>query len=372
MFNNIIGIISAPETSIKLGELTNKRPFSTVPIASRYRIHDFALSNLAKSGIDDVVYCTETPQSSLLHHLKSGKPWNMSRKNGGLLLNFRSSNSQAASNELQQLFQLSQGETYFDSKTYVVINTSIHNIYAADYKDLILLAQGDDVDLVGYYKVASAKDAKLMGTPTFTLDGNRINYLSQLASSRDEKVAIDLGIYVMRVGFFKKVIAEAINNTNATTLWQALQMLGGEYNFLGQEHSGYVGIIRDLPSYYNVQKEIVTSAVQKDLFYRLGQMATNSYDEAPTYYHENAKVEQSLLATGCRVYGSVNNSVIARRVMIGKNSVIENCVIMNHVIIGENVRLKNMIIDKETKISDNTELSGTEQVPYVIPQKLEV
>lgn len=370
MFNDILGIISAPERHIRLGSLTDTRPFATVGLASKYRMVDFSLSNFAKSGIDDVVYCTESPSTSLLRHLKSGKPWDMSRKSGGLLLNFQTNTGMnASSNELQQLYQLMKEEVTFRGKSYIVINTGVQNIYAADYKDLILLAKGSDVDLVGYYKVDSAMKPGNQHLPTFTLDGNRIKYLSQLALLQEGDVSLDLGVYVMRVGFFKKLISDAITNTNATTFWQALQMFGGQYNFLGQEHKGYVGVVRDLQSYFRVQQDIVQAEVQDELFYRHNQMSTTSYDEAPTYYHPKAEVNQSLLATGCRISGSVKNSVVSRRVRIGKNSVLENCIIMNNVEIGENVRLKNVIVDKDTKISDHVELAGTDQIPFVIPVK---
>lgn len=370
MFNDILGIISAPERQIRLGTLTDTRPFATVGLASKYRILDFSLSNLAKSGIDDVVYCTESPSTSLLRHIRSGKPWDMSRKSGGLLLNFQTNIGNGASNnELQQLYQLMKEESALRGKSYVVINTGIQNIYAADYKNLILLAKGEDVDLVGYYKVDSAMKPENQHLPTFTLEGNRIKYLSQLALPHEGTVSLDLGIYVMRVGFFKKIISEAITNTNATTLWQALQMYGGQYNFLGQEHKGYVGVIRDLKTYFNVQQDIIKADVQEDLFYTYRQMSTISYDEAPTYYHPKAEVHRSLLATGCRISGTVKNSVLSRRVSVGKNSVVENCIIMNNVEIGDNVRLQNVIIDKDTKVTDNLELSGTDQIPFLIPVK---
>ncbi|MGL4663030.1 MAG: glucose-1-phosphate adenylyltransferase subunit GlgD [Culicoidibacterales bacterium] len=373
MFNDILGIISAPERHIRLGTLTDTRPFATVGLASKYRIVDFSLSNLSLAGIDDVVYCTENPSTSLLRHLKSGKPWDMSRKSGGLLLNFQSNvGMNTSSNELQQLYQLMKEESTFRGKSYVVMNTGIHNIYAADYKDLILLAKASDVDLVGYYKVDSAMRATNQHLSTFTLEGNRIKYLSQLAHLHEGDVSLDLGVYVMRVGFFKKLISDAITHTNATTFWQALQIFGGQYNFLGQEHNGYAGIIRDLQSYFNVQQDIIKAEVQDDLFYRYHQMSTTSYDEAPTYYHSKADVQSSLLATGCRISGTVKNSIISRRVSLGKNSLIENCIIMNNVEIGDNVRLKNVIIDKETKIADNIELSGTDQIPFVIPVKTQM
>ena len=50
----------------------------------RYRIIDFVLSNMANAGITNIGVATESNYSSLMDHIKSGKPWDLDRKNGGL------------------------------------------------------------------------------------------------------------------------------------------------------------------------------------------------------------------------------------------------------------------------------------------------
>lgn len=374
MFNNILGIITTPETNINLGELTQKRSIETVGLASRYRVIDFSLSNFMHAGIDDVVFCAKTPTPSLLRHLRNGKPWNMSRKRGGLRLDFCNNGGENAVNsELHQLYRLTQDDTIFKGKTYVIINTRLQNIYAADYKKLVDAAKSESVDFVGCYTLVSSEKESYTGLPTLTTDeNNTIQYFSQLASTTKEAVALDLGVYVMRTGFFKKIIADAITHTNATTFLEAMQLSNESSNGIAKQHKGYVGVIRDVQTYFSVQKDMVKKEVQEDLFYRFHQMATQSSDEAPTYYNAKAKVKNTLLATGCRISGNVENSVIARRVTIGKNTKIENCIIMNQVEIGDNVRLKNVILDKEAIIRDNVELSGTEKIPFVIPEKSKV
>ena len=58
--NNCIGIINLDENEQKTIELTRRRPLASLPIAGRYRIIDFVLSNMVNSGITNVgIYAKE-------------------------------------------------------------------------------------------------------------------------------------------------------------------------------------------------------------------------------------------------------------------------------------------------------------------------
>ena len=48
---NCIGIINLDENESRMGELVINRSLASVPIAARYRIIDFVLSNMTNSGI---------------------------------------------------------------------------------------------------------------------------------------------------------------------------------------------------------------------------------------------------------------------------------------------------------------------------------
>ena len=73
-----------------------------------------------------------------------------------------------------------------------------------------------------------------------------------------------------------------------------------------------------------------------------------------------------MVANGCLINGSVENSIISREVKIGKGSVIKNCIIMQKCEIGENCFLDSVIVDKDVKVESGTSLLGTAHAPYVI------
>ena len=81
-----LGIIFSNIHNETIDELTRKRTTASIPFGGRYRLIDFALSNLVNSGVDNVGILAQTNYQSLMDHLGSGKDWDLSRKNGGLII----------------------------------------------------------------------------------------------------------------------------------------------------------------------------------------------------------------------------------------------------------------------------------------------
>lgn len=59
MLNDYMSILTLNEDDTAIKGLTKKRPLASIPIAGRYRIIDFVLSNLVNSGIRNVGILTQ-------------------------------------------------------------------------------------------------------------------------------------------------------------------------------------------------------------------------------------------------------------------------------------------------------------------------
>ena len=77
-------------------------------------------------------------------------------------------------------------------------------------------------------------------------------------------------------------------------------------------------------------------------------------------------VKHSLVANGCTIDGSVENSIVSRSVKIGKGAIIKNSIIMQKCTIGENCMIDSAILDKDVKIEKGVKIIGTKQNPQVI------
>ena len=81
-----VGIIFSNIHDENIPELSRRRTMASVPFGGRYRLIDFALSNMVNSGITTVGIITKSNYQSLMDHLGSGKDWDLARKTGGLIL----------------------------------------------------------------------------------------------------------------------------------------------------------------------------------------------------------------------------------------------------------------------------------------------
>jgi glucose-1-phosphate adenylyltransferase len=57
---------------------------ASVPFGCRYRLVDFALSNMVNSNISNISIITHYNYQSLMDHIGSGKDWDLARRSGGI------------------------------------------------------------------------------------------------------------------------------------------------------------------------------------------------------------------------------------------------------------------------------------------------
>lgn len=74
---------------------------------------------------------------------------------------------------------------------------------------------------------------------------------------------------------------------------------------------------------------------------------------------EESHVSNSLIANGCIIEGRVENSILFRRVRVGRNAVIRNSIIMQHSVIGEDAELDYVVCDKNSVIQPEAVLKRT-------------
>ena len=73
----------------------------------------------------------------------------------------------------------------------------------------------------------------------------------------------------------------------------------------------------------------------------------------PQYIGEDANIKNSILVDGCRVFGSVENTVLSHGVTVGEGSIIKDSVIMSNAKIGKNVVIEKAMIGEGAIIEDN-------------------
>ena len=151
--------------------LNYARPLASTPIAGRYRIIDFVLSNMVNSGITNVGIYAKEKYRSLTDHLGSGKDWDLSRKKGGLYI-FSPENTKYNNN-----YGFRTGDVYsiLANIDYIEKSPEEYVIVAPSY----MLCSIDYNDLLKYY---GSNVLEMLNNPvkTFTYFGFRFLTLEQI------------------------------------------------------------------------------------------------------------------------------------------------------------------------------------------------
>lgn len=362
---NCIGIIYSNGPDDSYEALSKSRPDYMFPFGGRYRIIDFALSNMSNSNLSHVMLYAGKNIRSTLDHIGDGKNWELNRRNNGLMINPPSYDSLSG--------EKCEVQTYFDSLPFYEYTKADH-IYLQNpmfiCKNNIRQAYDvfvdDDYDAMLFYSRMADPEGRYINMQKLILDasGNFVNVGLHLGTQ--ETVDLFLGRAFVKKQVFIDVLKDAVERGNAKTLIQALLNNKNRLKIGVYAVEDYVSIIRDIRSFYQANMDLLHPEVYNELFYQGGMVYTKSKDEPSTLYKAGSLVRNSLIANGCIIEGQVENSIIFRGVRIHKGAIIRNCILIQKTTVEEGAVLVNTISDKYAHIESGLSLVGSAMKPYVI------
>lgn len=361
IISGTLGIVFANSHDALLGEMTKTGSMAAVNYGGRYRLVDFALSNLSNAGVGKVGVVTKSNYYSLMTHIGNGKPWDLGRKKGGvaILPPYVSPDAQVYKGKLEAIYGIL--EYLQESKEEYVVVCDSDVVANVDIRKLLTYHKEKNADIT----VVTAHGKKPFGQKDmmhyeFASDGKitAVNF--------DPADDCDYSLDIMVIG--RELL---INIVNAETAQGRVSLSHGifenynKHNIYGYKHEGYSKVIDSIDSYFEANLDLLCSDVRKDIFNRNNPIYTNSRDDMPAKYGLKSVVKNSIIADGCIIEGTVKNSVLFRGVKVAKGAVVENCVLMHGTEIGENTKVNNVIADNFVKVSDNNNIGSEKEVVYI-------
>jgi len=328
---------------------------------------------MVNSGITNVGIFAKEKYRSLTDHIDSGKDWDLSRKKGGLSI-FSPENT-----ESQNQYPYRNGDIYNilsnidyikkSEEEYILVAPScmVCNI---DYSGALKYHKASNNYITMIYKNIDNANTDFKGNLTLNLDNNNkvINVGSNIGVF--DRTDIYMETYIMKRTDFIDDIYNLINTGDYLYLEDYIIESVKDKQIGAYEYNGYLKCIKSIQAYFEASKDLLNVDIAKELLYSDRKILTKEKNESPTIYTETAKVENSFIASGCVIEGTVKNSIIFRKVHIEKDVVIENSVIMQNCIIGEGAELNNVIFDKNINLAHGKELRGDENYPIVIEKNI--
>jgi len=105
--------------------------------------------------------------------------------------------------------------------------------------------------------------------------------------------------------------------------------------------------------------------VRRELFYKNGLIYTKIKDEPPARYLQGSSIQNSLVANGCIVEGTVENCILFRGVKIKAGSAVRNSIILQNNEIYSGASITNAILDKDVKVLEGKVLQGDPTAPFL-------
>ena len=363
---NALGVIFANSYDNLVPELVAERTMASIPFAGRYRMIDFTLSNMANSGVDNVSIIVRKNYHSLMDHLGSGREWDLTRKRGGLNIipPFAERSIKLYSGRVDALASVltwlsAQKERYVIlSDSNIAMNFNFNKLLEAH------IESGADVTMV--YNRSEIPDGARNDNYTIRIDAN--GRVTELLSNdyRPGMQNLSMNLYIIeRESLIQLVRDAAVRGLvyfERDILARNLSLL----NVKAFEYTGYAARIADMKSYFDENMRLLQPGNVDKLFDSANPIYTKIRDDNPTRYLEGSKVKNCLVADGCVIEGTVENSVLFRDCTIKKGAVVKNSVLMQDTIVEENCSVDYVVTDKNVHITTGKQLCGTDSFPVFV------
>ena len=385
----VLGVVLAGGKGERLMPLTKYRAKPAVHFAAKYRVIDFALSNLVNSGIYSIYVLVQFKSQSLNEHIE--RAWQFSGALRGR--DFFTTLVPAQMWQGEHWFQGTADAVYQNlhlitlyRADQVCIFASDH-IYKMDVSQMLDYHYEKKADVTVAANVVPASEASQFGCIKTDKSGRIIEFLEKPITPPEIPglpgfCYVSMGNYIFdRVILEDSLITDAQQPTSHDFGRDIIPSLVAQkahvyaYDFSTNElpHFKYesekishwrvdkpywrdVGTIK---TYWEAHMELLFVDSEMTLYNPLWPIRTVSFADPPSYSYPSEGnaciVDQVLQAEGSRILGAeVQKSVLSRNCAILPRAKVEESIIGQGVVIGKNCHIRRAIIDSYNMIPEGT------------------
>jgi glucose-1-phosphate adenylyltransferase len=369
-------IVLAGGAGGRLELLTEERAKPAVPFAGTHRLIDFPLSNCHNAGLSDVWIVQQFNPISLSDHLANGRPWDLDRTIGGLLLlqprlgagdrgGFQTGTADA-------LWRNAPLIREFGPEAVVVLSADA--VYVQDYGALVeehmsgdaavtMVTTEVDPEEAGRYGVVQARDGTVRDyaykpdEPAGNLVANEVfvfgpdpllETLEELAREAGDDDLDDLGDELL-----PRLVADGAARESRFT--------------------GYWRDVGTVDAYFECHQELLDDPPPIDLDDPSWPVLTRApARHASARVLPEASVSGSMLAPGATVAGTVERTVIGRGAVIEAGAVVRDSVVLPGAIVRSGAEVVRAVLDDGVRIGRGAAVGAPDGAVALIGMRSEV
>ncbi|HGI9083120.1 TPA: glucose-1-phosphate adenylyltransferase [Streptococcus agalactiae] len=367
MKNEMLALILAGGQGTRLGKLTQSIAKPAVQFGGRYRIIDFALSNCANSGINNVGVITQYQPLELNTHIGNGSSWGLDGIDSGVTVL-----QPYSATEGNRWFQgtshaIYQNIDYIDriNPEYVLILSGDH-IYKMNYDDMLQTHKDNLASLTVAVLDVPLKEVSRFGIMNTDSNDRIVEFEEKPEHPKSTKAS--MGIYIFDWKRLRTVLIDGEKNgidmsdfgKNVIPAYLESGERVYTYNF-----DGYWKDVGTIESLWEANMEYIGEDNKLHSRDRSWKIYSKNLIAPPNFMTEDANVKDSLVVDGCFVAGNVEHSILSTNVQVKPNAIIKDSFVMSGATIGEGAKINRAIIGEDAVIGDGVVIDGSKEVEVI-------
>lgn len=340
----------------RLYDLTRETAKPAVSFGGKYKIIDFPLSNCINSGIDTVGVLTQYQPLALNEYIGNGAPWDLDRFRGGVSVlppyqgNEKSDWYKGTANAIYQNIDFIK---QYDPK-YVLILSGDH-IYKMNYAKMLNQHKKSGAVCTIATITVPIDEATRFGICN-TLDTGEI-YEFEEKPKYPKNDQASMGIYIFNTDTLIKYLeldeadGRSANDFGKNVIPNLL--MSGE-KLYSYKFTGYWKDVGTIASLWESNMDIIGDEPKINILDKTARIFSRNFARPPQYVGENSEIRNSLISEGCKIFGTVENSVLSGGVVVEEGATVRDSVIMDNVVIEKGARVYTAIVDADSVICKNS------------------
>ena len=377
--NSTLAIVLAGGRGSRLKQLTDSRSKPAIPIAGKFKIIDFPLSNCINSGIRRIAVVTQYRSHTLNQHVQRG--WNFLQSDLNEFVELWPAQQQTAN---ESWYQGTADAVYQNLVTIGDINPDYILVLAGDhvYKQNYSVMLREHIEKKADISVACievpVEEARDFGVLGIDQDENIISFVEKPENpptipGNPERSLASMGIYIFNASKLSENLASDAFNTHSSHDFgkDIIPSSIGSYKIVAHPFSRsciqnvsydepYWRDVGTLSAYWQANIDLTKLLPRLDLYDDSWPIRTVHYQRAAAKFNYNYKERlgtaiNSVVSAGCIVSGStVEQSILFNNVRVNSFSVLKECVVLPGCDIGRNCRLTRVVLDSNCQVPEGT------------------
>jgi glucose-1-phosphate adenylyltransferase len=348
----VLAVVLAGGAGSRMGVLTARLAKPALPFAGLYRLIDFALSNCANSGIDDVWVLQQYRPHALEDHLANGRPWDLDRTSGGLLILHPFSGGEDGGFHQGNADALRRhGSLIAEFGPDVVLVLSADAVYALDYRDIVdaHLASGADVTMA---TTRVDEDPGRFGVVEVADDGRVTGFHYKPDDPTGDLVTME--VFAYRPAALLDTLDDLARQKGGELADFGDALIPRLVEGRGAYEHRFGGYWRDVgtpEAYWRAHQDLLGGDTGRiDLDDPRWPIRTTGGHRPAARLERGAAVHNSLISPACRISGTVVDSVLSPGVVVEDGAVVQGAVVLHDVVVHAGARIRRAIVDSGVEV----------------------